>query len=214
MKIMLDFRNIGAIIKPNETRFCQQSPFKVEADGKHFSFLGRSWQNLGVQAFHRSKIGIYSYLRKLIAGCPWFESRRAHYKYHEVGVYLRKGIMRLLRGFFVPIAVISCLLTANSAYPSENPYVSKVVSAIYKAEGGSKTRHPYGILSVNTSDARKTCYEIVNWRYVMWSSTKSLQQKPFLVYLRDHYAPLKANNDPRNLNANWLLNVSRFMEAK
>lgn len=110
------------------------------------------------------------------------------------------------------------LLSTNESWAlntnlSKHEYVNRVVEAIYKAEGGSKTRHPYGILSVKTSNPRQTCYEVVNWRYAMWSSLPSKGRPSFISYLSKSYCPLGALNDPRGLNRNWQRNVNHFMEV-
>ncbi len=94
----------------------------------------------------------------------------------------------------------------------DNPTINKIVDSIYKAEGGAKTRHPYGILTVKTRDARKVCYEVVNWRYQMWLSTN--RKESFIQYLSRSYCPIGAKNDPTGLNRNWVRNVNHFMEVR
>jgi hypothetical protein len=58
---------------------------------------------------------------------------------------------------------------------------------------------------------RKAAGDLVAKVYKDWQ----VQGKPgdFLDYLRDHYAPLGAGNDPHDLNANWLKNVMAHVEA-
>ena len=102
-----------------------------------------------------------------------------------------------------------------SVKPSyDNPYINKVVDSIYKAEGGARTRHPYGILSIKTSNPRKACYEVVNWRYAMWQSLPNKTRPDFITYLSRSYCPIGASNDPRGLNRHWVKNVNYFMGAK
>lgn len=123
------------------------------------------------------------------------------------------GIYKLAR---VSVAVVFLLLPSGvslaQAEPIHYAYVNKVVDAIYKAEGGRKTRHPYGILSVKTSNPRQTCFEVVNWRYVMWSSSSVLRKEPFLLYLSRSYCPLNDPRDIHKLNKNWVNNVRFFLE--
>lgn len=94
------------------------------------------------------------------------------------------------------------------------PYFNSVVSAIYLAEGGAKTRHPFGILSVSCNgyeDCRQVCFNTVrnNWfRYA-----KAGYKGDYLVYLANVYCPIGAGNDPNGLNKNWLGNVSKFMDS-
>jgi hypothetical protein len=106
------------------------------------------------------------------------------------------------------IGLTCTVLCANALASDSKPYINQIVDSIYRAEGGAKTRYPYGILSVKTSNPRKTCYEIVNWRYAIWSGTPSLQKKSFIQYLSESYCPIGASNDPRGLNRHWVKNVS------
>jgi len=90
------------------------------------------------------------------------------------------------------------------ALPSSE--VSRIVDAIYLAEGGAKAK--YGIKSVpctTLSTCRKICENTVRNNYRRWQA--SGMKKPFLVFLRDRYAPLEAHP----LNANWLRNVEFFL---
>jgi hypothetical protein len=119
----------------------------------------------------------------------------------------------------VGLSVLCLVGCADEAYAGikptyNNPYINKVVDSIYKAEGGSKTRHPYGILSIkvkSSDEARKRCYEVVNWRYQMWLS--SSRKESFIKYLSKSYCPPGALNDPLGLNHNWVRNVNHFMEV-
>ncbi len=86
----------------------------------------------------------------------------------------------------------------------------QIANAIYKAEGGVKTKHPYGILAkYKTTSPRQACLNTIRNQKVRHA--KHNCGKEFLVCLRDRYCPLKANNDPTGLNANWLRNVRRFL---
>src|SRR5690349_4439785 len=96
--------------------------------------------------------------------------------------------------------VLACLtalaLSCSSGFAE--PDFNRLADAIYKAEGGSKTSHPYGILKKyrNTSP-RQACLNTIRHKYRDWVSSDS--KKPFLAYLRDKYAPLNALNDPTGL---------------
>ena len=120
-----------------------------------------------------------------------------------------QSILAKLSASILLCALISLTPTAEA---SQSKYVNQVVDAIYKAEGGSKTKHPYGILSIKVkgrNEARKACYEVVNWRYAMWLS--SGQKESFIKYLSRSYCPVGALNDPMGLNQNWVKNVNYFM---
>lgn len=86
----------------------------------------------------------------------------------------------------------------------------EIVKAIYLAEGGAKTRHPYGILTkYKTTTPRQACFNTVkNQRK---RHAKHNCGKEFLACLRDRYCPLGASNDPQNLNRFWLKNVKFYL---
>lgn len=90
-----------------------------------------------------------------------------------------------------------------------NPDFGAYVGAIYRAEGGDKTRFPYGIVSVNTHGdkelARRICLKTVQHRYRQWVE----QGKPgsFTAFLGRSYCPVGASNDPKGVNGNWVRNV-------
>jgi hypothetical protein len=89
--------------------------------------------------------------------------------------------------------------------------VERLADAIYKAEGGAKASHEYGILAhYKHTTPRQACINTINNQIKRHEKHKC--GKDFLVCLRDRYAPLKASNDPKNLNANWLKNVKYFYE--
>lgn len=70
--------------------------------------------------------------------------------------------------------------------PSIN--INKIVNAIYRAEGGNKTKYPYGIKSIKTKgrdDARKICINTVNHAYRDWISAGS--KGDFIDFLSKRY---------------------------
>lgn len=105
-------------------------------------------------------------------------------------------------------------MTHEEELEQMKPYFNGIVDAIYKAEGGAKTRHPFGILSVKCvgyDDCREVCFNTVrnNWfRYA-----EAGYKGEYLVYLANVYCPIGAGNDPKGLNKHWLGNVSRLMES-
>ncbi|HET7263643.1 MAG TPA: hypothetical protein VFL28_03165, partial [bacterium] len=48
--------------------------------------------------------------------------------------------------------------------------------------------------------------------YVEW--VRRGRPEDFLVFVRDRYAPLLAENDPAHLNQAWLPNVTRYLRAR
>lgn len=72
--------------------------------------------------------------------------------------------------------------------PSIN--VNKIADAIYRAEGGDKTRYPYGIMSIKTKgvdDARKICINTINHAYRDWVAAGS--KGDFIDFLSKRYDP-------------------------
>ena len=95
------------------------------------------------------------------------------------------------------------------------PDVDAIVQAIYWAEGGPKTRHPFGILSVKCEgyeECRRICRNTVRNNVRRWKAAGA--QEDYLEFLARRYAPTQgATNDPSGLNRHWLKNV-RFFLAK
>jgi hypothetical protein len=91
------------------------------------------------------------------------------------------------------------------------PVAWQYVNAIYRIEGGDKTRHPYGVLGKFTNP-RQVCYNTVQNTHTRW--LKAGQPGAFNAYLAQRYCPVGASNDPHNLNANWLTNLNQVLKTK
>lgn len=92
--------------------------------------------------------------------------------------------------------------------------VDQWADAIYQAEGGDKTKHPYGILTrYKVTTPRQACINTVShyWRDYSKLPIQTRQRKRFLEYAQERYAPLQAKNDPTGLNANWQRNVNYYL---
>lgn len=89
--------------------------------------------------------------------------------------------------------------------------VNQWCNAIYMAEGGEKSRHPYGIMaSYKSTTPRQACINTVLHK---WSNYKKSGLKtPFIDYLASKYAPINAKNDPTGLNRNWVKNVNYYLK--
>ena len=102
------------------------------------------------------------------------------------------------------------LLSGCSPALAQEINFNKLADAIYKAEGGAKTAHPYGILKkYKTTNPRQACLNTLRSKYKLWVA--SGRQKSYLQFLSERYAPIGASNDPKGLNQNWLKNVSFFL---
>lgn len=111
----------------------------------------------------------------------------------------------------VKILAISILLTsaAYAADYSSNDF-PRIVGAIYKVEGGAKTKYPYGIKSIkvkNTEEARRVCFNTVKNNYVRW--IKAGKKNNFIEFLAARYCPPAA--DPVG-HKNWVKNMKVMLE--
>ena len=115
------------------------------------------------------------------------------------------------------LILLFTLLLVSSCYGAEltKEQVDKITSAIYRAEGGSQTRYPYGIRSVrvrDSSEARMFCVRSIKNNYSRWESAG----KPgcFIVFMGKRYCPPTKHA----LNSNWVHNVKadlgeRFLKS-
>jgi hypothetical protein len=86
----------------------------------------------------------------------------------------------------------------------------QIANAIYKAEGGDKTSHPYGILAhYKHTSARQACINSIKSARKRFANQS--KDKDFIHFLSLTYCPVGAKNDPRGLNRNWVKNVHYFL---
>jgi len=122
------------------------------------------------------------------------------------------------------VYIITCMASCDMATAATmdkqeltahmTPYFNEVVDAIYIAEGGAKTRHPFGILSVKCEgyqECREVCFNTVRNNYFRWID--SGRKGEYLAFLANRYCPVGASNDPKGLNRNWLGNVSKLING-
>ena len=90
---------------------------------------------------------------------------------------------------------------------------SQIASAIYKAEGGSKTNHPYGILvKYKHTTPRQACLNTIKSAQKRFA--KQSNEQDFIHFLSITYCPIGAANDPTGLNKNWEHNVKYFLDKR
>lgn len=90
---------------------------------------------------------------------------------------------------------------------------SKLADAIYIAEGGKNTSHPYGILAhYKKTTPRQACINTI--RHAVKDYAKTDQKVTFIEFLGGRYAPVGAKNDPGHLNKNWIKNVTKIYGSK
>ena len=103
------------------------------------------------------------------------------------------------------------LLTVN-AYAGEFSN-NEIATAIWFAEGGAKTRYPYGVLSVS-------CEGEIGCRQICLRTIRNQRRRhkahkcglSYLECLQRRYAPENVRNDPKELNRHWLRLVKYFLE--
>ena len=119
---------------------------------------------------------------------------------------MKKSVMRIIIiGLLLCIFGVSCY-----ADTIKDIDVDKLADAIYKAEGGNKTKYPYGILTkYKTTTPRQACINTIKHALRDWDG-----QGDFIEFLGSRYAPIGAENDPRGLNKNWVKNVKYFYEKE
>jgi hypothetical protein len=95
----------------------------------------------------------------------------------------------------------------------EKGYFNKVVSAVWKIEGGSKTRFPYGIKSVKTfgnkNYARKIAFNTVKANWQRWLVERQKRDISYLQFLANRYCPKSCDSQG---NINWFNNITKLVE--
>jgi hypothetical protein len=109
------------------------------------------------------------------------------------------------------ILVLSILGLSSTGHANGlNLDKERLANAIYIAEGGAKTKHPYGILKkYKVTTPRQACINTINTALRKWNQ-QGLKgnTNDFIKFLGKTYAPIGADNDPTGLNRNWVKNVT------
>lgn len=103
------------------------------------------------------------------------------------------------------VILFPCLCYA----PPPPGFADKMADAIYRAEGGSKTRWPYGVKSVKVSgeaEARRVTINSVNNNWRRWEQAN--KPVPFVQFMALRWCPPSA--DPVG-HTNWVRNVTKFL---
>jgi hypothetical protein len=101
------------------------------------------------------------------------------------------------------VIVLLLLMTAQAyAYTDE-----QIADAIYIAEGGAKTRHPYGILKkYKTTTPRQACINTIKHARRDWNG-----EGDFIEFLGSRYCPVNCDND-NGTNQYWIRNVKWILK--
>ena len=103
--------------------------------------------------------------------------------------------------------ILYTFIYCNTAQAQPVTYTpDQIADAIYKAEA-SKAR-PYGIMQrYKTTTPRQACLNTIKHARRDYNGPAD----GFILFLSRRYAPIGAENDPRNLNKNWYKNVMYFL---
>lgn len=101
------------------------------------------------------------------------------------------------------LAIVFLVASCGVVHAKDSIDVEKLADAIYIAEGGSKTKHPYGILAkYKTTTPRSSCINTIKTGLRKWNG-----KDDFILFLSRTYCPVGASNDPHGLNRYWVKNV-------
>jgi len=108
------------------------------------------------------------------------------------------------------IIILSATLMLAVTAHAEQINVERLATAIYYAEGGANTKHPYGILAkYKHTTPRQACINTINHALRDWDG-----KGDFIAFLQKRYAPIGVKNDPTGLNKNWYKNVSKIYNRR
>jgi hypothetical protein len=119
----------------------------------------------------------------------------------------------------INIIIILMLLTtyAQAEFIPDTPKKENaLLRAIFRAEGGRKASKPYGIMMKkcswdNVAYCKLATQQTIRNNIKRWK--KANDNRDYLTFLRDRYAPIKnATNDPKGLNNHWLPNVRAILK--
>lgn len=131
--------------------------------------------------------------------------------------YRRNGFKPCRDGYWrwvpVMLAVFMILSSAQAAPPPG--FAEKMADAIYAAEGGAKTRWPYGVKSIQppagtkdkTAWARRITINSANNNWRRWEAAG--KRESFVAFMARRWCPPSA--DPQG-HANWIKNVNAILK--
>lgn len=130
----------------------------------------------------------------------------------QVASWVRKASI----GAVLSLLAASCESSPAPAWAGESHEIpaEQVADAVYRAEGGAKTRYPYGVLSVKVNgeaEARRVCLNSIRNSRQRWY--KAGCPGDWLAYFAKRWCPVGASNDPTGLNSNWLRNVRAILSS-
>ncbi len=128
--------------------------------------------------------------------------------FQDFGLQRQMQLLKLYRNLFIIFTLILMvvLFLVKPARAEEIVNVERLAAAIYKAEGGDKTSHPYGILAhYKHTTPRQACINSINNNYKRW--IKAGMPEDFIVFMGRRYSPPA-------INPNWVKLVKYFYNKK
>lgn len=122
------------------------------------------------------------------------------------------GILILLTIVMLAVSILMIDSLGYGAEPIDTVYANKIVDVIYRIEGGTGTKYPFGIKSVECrgyDECRRVCFNTVrnNWRRWQDAGRPGL----YFDFLADRFCPKES--DPVG-NRNWKRNIKTIMGAE
>jgi hypothetical protein len=107
----------------------------------------------------------------------------------------------MIKHLLISLCAAGCACAALS-----EPDLNRIADGIYRIEGGAKTRHPYGVLSVRTKDPRRVCIVSIKNNYKRWETAG--RPGRFGDFMADRWCPASADAVG---NRNWKSNFQRIV---
>jgi len=121
--------------------------------------------------------------------------------FHAPDPFLKDKIWLIIFLIFLIFGIFMIGRARASDYTNE-----QIANAIYYAEGGAKTSHPYGILAhYKHTTPRQACINTIR------HARRDFKGGDFIEFLGSRYCPIGAENDPTGLNKNWVSNIKRLL---
>jgi len=114
----------------------------------------------------------------------------------------------------IPLIILTLLLLiwglAQAQSIPQPAYTNEqIANAIFWAEGGHRTRHPYGILAhYKHTTPRQACLNTISHARKDWNG-----RGDFLEFLSKRYAPINCDTD-NGTNKFWLKNVRWYLRRQ
>lgn len=110
----------------------------------------------------------------------------------------------MTKSVLVALIIASSVRLANATELSTN-YVNQIVSAIYRTEGGTKTKYPFGIhWETNYAKAKRIAENTVRNNHRRWKASGSSED--YISFLSKRYCPYNSEV--------WRKNVNKFLSEK